>query len=180
MYSRWEKSLVPSLWPLSYCSASTKIFYCTKPRFILMKLFQTLKQWLYFLAFIKLTTGCYLVMTIWVALSLDTFYFKKFTSFFCWQVKSDDQPNRIEIYEKTVDVLEPEIRKLKSFMHFAQNAVARFCKEVKTLSHPERRKDFISERYLLTLGKFINMFAVLDALKNMKACLNNDYAFYKR
>jgi len=79
-----------------------------------------------------------------------------------------------------VEVLEPEVRKLKSFMHFAQSAVARFCKEVKTLSHPERRKDFISERYLLTLGKFINMFAVLDALKNMKACLNNDYAFFKR
>ena len=65
-------------------------------------------------------------------------------------------------------------------MHFAKDAVARFCKEVKTLSHPERRKDFISERYLLTLGKFVNMFAVLDALKNMKACLNNDYAFFKR
>ena len=64
-------------------------------------------------------------------------------------------------------------------MHFAQDAVTRFCKEVKTLSHPERRKDFISERYLLTLGKFVNMFAVLDALKNMKACLNNDYAFLK-
>ncbi|XP_066016984.1 cytoplasmic FMR1-interacting protein 2 [Pocillopora verrucosa] len=95
-------------------------------------------------------------------------------------VKSDDQPNRIEIYEKTVEVLEPEIRKLKGFMHFAKDAVARFCKEVKTLSHPERRKDFISERYLLTLGKFVNMFAVLDALKNMKACLNNDYAFFKR
>lgn len=95
-------------------------------------------------------------------------------------VKSDDQPNRIEIYEKTVEVLEPEIRKLKGFMHFAQDAVTRFCKEVKTLSHPERRKDFISERYLLTLGKFVNMFAVLDALKNMKACLNNDYAFFKR
>lgn len=79
-----------------------------------------------------------------------------------------------------MEVLEPEVRKLKSFMHFAQNAVNRFCKEVKTLSHPERRKDFISERYLLTLGKFINMFAVLDALKNMKACLNNDYAFFKR
>ncbi|KAK2551270.1 Cytoplasmic FMR1-interacting protein 2 [Acropora cervicornis] len=95
-------------------------------------------------------------------------------------VKSDDQPNRIEIYEKTVEVLEPEVSKLKSFMHFALSAVDRFCQEVKTLSHPERRKDFISERYLVTLGKFINMFAVLDALKNMKACLNNDYAFFKR
>ncbi|XP_048589343.1 cytoplasmic FMR1-interacting protein 2-like [Nematostella vectensis] len=95
-------------------------------------------------------------------------------------VKSDDQPNRVEIYEKTVEVLEPEINKLKGFMHFAMTVVTRFCQEVKTLSHPERRKDFISERYLLTLGKFINMFVVLDALKNMKACLNNDYAFFKR
>lgn len=98
----------------------------------------------------------------------------------CLQVKSDDQPNRVEIYEKTVEVLEPEVKKLKSFMYFVENAVDRFCKEVKMLSHPERRKDFISERYLLTLGRFINMFVVLDALKNMKACLNNDYAFYKR
>lgn len=72
------------------------------------------------------------------------------------------------------------MKKLKAFMYFAESAIERFCKEVKTLSHPERRKDFISERYLLTLGRFINMFVVLDALKNMKACLNNDYAFYKR
>ena len=33
---------------------------------------------------------------------------------------------------------------------------------------------------MLALGKCINMFAVLGSLKNMKACLNNDYAFYKR
>ena len=67
-------------------------------------------------------------------------------------------------------------------MYFALNAISRFCKEVKTLSHPERREDFISERYLLTLGKFIDMFAVLDALKNVKGmqCLNNDYALYYR
>ena len=25
-----------------------------------------------------------------------------------------------------------------------------------------------------------DLFVVLDALKNMKACLNNDFAFYKR
>ncbi len=35
----------------------------------------------------------------------------------------------------------------------------RFCSEVKRLSHEEKRKDFVSEAYLLTLGKFINMFA---------------------
>ncbi len=65
-------------------------------------------------------------------------------------------------------------------MHFHDRAIDTFYNEVKKLCHPEKKKDFISQTHLLNLGKFINMFAVLDALKNMKACLNNDYAFYKR
>jgi cytoplasmic FMR1 interacting protein len=44
----------------------------------------------------------------------------------------------------------------------------------------EKRKDFVSEAYLLTLGKFINMFAILDELKNMKASIKNDYSTYRR
>ena len=56
----------------------------------------------------------------------------------------------------------------------------KFTGEVKRLSHQERRKDFVSEAYLLTLGKFINMFAVLDALKNMKSSVKNDYSAYRR
>ena len=51
---------------------------------------------------------------------------------------------------------------------------------MKRLSHEEKRKDFVSEAYLLTLGKFINMFAVLDELKNMKSSVKNDYATYRR
>ena len=86
----------------------------------------------------------------------------------------------MEIYEKTVQVLGPEIRKAKELMRFVQDAATRFCNEVKTLAHPERRKDFISETYLLTLAKLVNMFATLDALKNMKACINNDLACHKR
>ena len=34
------------------------------------------------------------------------------------QVKSNEQANRLEIYEKTVQVLEPEVHKLMKFMHF--------------------------------------------------------------
>ncbi|MCP9257864.1 Cytoplasmic FMR1-interacting protein [Dirofilaria immitis] len=41
-------------------------------------------------------------------------------------------------------------------------AISRFCDEMKRLCHPEKRKDFVSEAYLLTLGKTLNMFAVLD------------------
>ncbi|MGH0171434.1 UNVERIFIED_CONTAM: hypothetical protein FKN15_060154 [Acipenser sinensis] len=100
---------------------------------------------------------------------------------FLWsQVKCNEQPNRVEIYEKTVEVLEPEVTKLMNFMYFQRNAIDRFCGEVKRLCHTERRKDFVSEAYLLTLGKFINMFAVLDELKNMKCSVKNDHSAYKR
>ncbi|XP_006821526.2 cytoplasmic FMR1-interacting protein 2-like [Saccoglossus kowalevskii] len=95
-------------------------------------------------------------------------------------IKSNEQPNRVEIYEKTVGVLEPEVSKLMNFMYFQRKVVERFCSEVKRLCHHGKRNDFVSEAYLLTLGKFLNMFAVLDALKNMKSSIKNDYAQYRR
>ncbi|XP_076261449.1 cytoplasmic FMR1-interacting protein Sra-1 [Rhynchophorus ferrugineus] len=96
------------------------------------------------------------------------------------QPKSNEQPNRVEIYEKTVEVLSPEVNKLLNFMYFQRKAIERFSQEVKRLCHAEKRKDFVSEAYLLTLGKFINMFAVLDELKNMKSSVKNDYSTYRR
>jgi len=96
------------------------------------------------------------------------------------QPKSNEQPNRVEIYEKTVQVLAPEVNKLLNFMYFQRKAIERFSAEMKRLSHQEKRKDFVSEAYLLTLGKFINMFAILDELKNMKSSVKNDYSSYRR
>lgn len=65
-------------------------------------------------------------------------------------------------------------------MRFQKKAIEAFSQEVKRLCHAEKRKDFVSEAYLLTLGKFINMFAVLDELKNMKSSVKNDYSTYRR
>lgn len=128
------------------------------------------------------------------------------------QPKSNEQPNRRDLYEKIVEVLGPEVKKLLSFMYFQKAAIERFCYEVKRLcpstgnvgpgaahhhsgalgSVGDSGKDidikpkkshgstFVSESYLLTLGKFINMFAVLDELKNMKSSVKNDYATYRR
>ncbi|CAO4374658.1 unnamed protein product [Caenorhabditis nigoni] len=94
--------------------------------------------------------------------------------------KSNDQPNRTEINEMVVNVLKPEVNKLNSFMRFTLHAIQRFCEEVRRLCHSEKRKDFVSEAYLLTLGRFINMFAVLDELKNMKASIKNDFSTFRR
>lgn len=60
------------------------------------------------------------------------------------------------------------------------NAIDTFCNQVRRLCHHEKRKEFVSEAYLLTLGEFINMFAVLDELKNMKSSVKNDYSAYRR
>ena len=63
---------------------------------------------------------------------------------------------------------------------FQNRAIDTFCGEVKRLCHKEKRNDFVLQAYLLTLGKFINMFAELDELKNVKSSVTNDYAAYKR
>lgn len=96
------------------------------------------------------------------------------------QPRSNEQPDRVHIYERTVQVLAPEVDKLLQFMYFQRKAIERFCAEVRRLCHAEKRRDFVSEAYLLTLGKFVNMFAVLDELKNMKSSVKNDYSTYRR
>lgn len=126
------------------------------------------------------------------------------------QPKSHEQPNRVEIYEKTVEVLGPEVNKLLAFMYFQRQAVEKFCQEIARLCHAptsagnrnqatslahlseqsmastlkrsqkSSASEFVSETYLLTLARFINMFATLDELKNMKSSVKNDYATYRR
>lgn len=46
------------------------------------------------------------------------------------QPKSNEQPNRVEIYEKTVEVLAPEVNKLLNFMYFQVSCISdlfEFC-----------------------------------------------------
>jgi len=104
------------------------------------------------------------------------------------QVKTSDQANKNEIYEGTYDVLEPEIKKLKNFMYFRKDTIKVFCEHVKKLGVwliPDKKgkmkEDFTpSETYLWYMIQMLDKFYLLDALKNMKACLNNDFSFYKR
>ncbi|XP_072153759.1 cytoplasmic FMR1-interacting protein-like isoform X2 [Bemisia tabaci] len=59
------------------------------------------------------------------------------------QPKSNEQPNWVEIYEKTAEVLAIEVKKLLNFMYFLRKAIERFCAEVKRLCHAEKRKDCV-------------------------------------
>ena len=65
-----------------------------------------------------------------------------------------------------------------SCLQLQKMSIDQFCKAVK---RPCQSQDtFVSEAYLLTLARFLNMFAVLDELKNIKASVKNDYATYRR
>lgn len=46
------------------------------------------------------------------------------------QPKSNEQPNRVEIYEKTVEVLAPEVNKLLNFMYFQVKSTALYLKYI--------------------------------------------------
>ncbi|KAN0039438.1 hypothetical protein ACTA71_001632 [Dictyostelium dimigraforme] len=98
-------------------------------------------------------------------------------------VKTAEQVNKTQIYEGNFEVLEPEIKKLKDFMYFQKDTIKLFCDHIKKLaSSYDKKKDTIlaSESFINYLVRILDLLAILDALKNMKACLNNDFSFFKR
>lgn len=112
------------------------------------------------------------------------------------------EEKKIVIYQKIVTVLEPEIQKLKDFMYFHQKAVKLFNTFVTKLTAPSEdppsgEKKQLGGRFYFAniistfvcvfvealewrMIQVLDLFALLDDLKNMKACLNNDFSFYKR
>jgi len=91
-------------------------------------------------------------------------------------VSNTNDPRKDERYRKTIEVMEPEIRRLKDLMAFKDEQVKWFCETVKTLV----KAQYISESLVWYLVRLLDLYKLLDDLKNMKACLNNDFSFYKR
>ncbi|KAL3312817.1 Cytoplasmic FMR1-interacting protein 2, partial [Cichlidogyrus casuarinus] len=95
-------------------------------------------------------------------------------------IRSADQPNRVEIYDKTLEILEPHAKKLLEFMRFQADAIDFFVGEMQRLAQKDKNNCFVNQSCLLMLGKMLKMFAVLDEIKNMKASMKNDFSAYKR
>ena len=91
-------------------------------------------------------------------------------------MSNTNDPRKDERYRKTIEVMEPEIRRLKDLMAFKDEQVKWFCETVKTLV----KAQYISESLVWYLVRLLDLYKLLDDLKNMKACLNNDFSFYKR
>jgi len=96
-------------------------------------------------------------------------------------VSENEQSNKNEIYEKTLEVLQPQVAKMKLLMNFSDTAVELVVDVIKVATEARKKeKNFASEEFLYALARNLNMFIVFDALKNMKTSLNNDNAMYKR
>lgn len=77
-----------------------------------------------------------------------------------------------------LEVLEKEVAKLKEFFSFQKEAVEKFQSEIVRLT--SSKVEFVSKTYFSTFGKFVSILATLDELKNIKASIKNDFAYYKR
>ena len=64
-------------------------------------------------------------------------------------------------------------------MKFQNEAIDDFCTEMRLVIR-KKKKEFVSEAYLLTLGKLIDIFGLLDELNHMKSSVKNDHSAFRR
>ena len=100
-------------------------------------------------------------------------------------VKTEQEIERMndlknEMNQKIVDILRPEILKLKELMQFVVQIVGVFRETIQHLVNPQARLKVVPEGLYGALIKVIDLILKLDNLKDMKASLNNDFARYKR
>eukprot|EP00808_Paulinella_micropora_P032344 g67638.t1 len=96
-------------------------------------------------------------------------------------VQNDTSPEaRVEIYQKTFAVLRPEILKLRRLMDFQYQGVHIVVNNIQSLVLAEKNNQQQSDDLLDAIIHCIDMLITLDAVKDVKACLLNDFARYKR
>jgi cytoplasmic FMR1 interacting protein len=87
---------------------------------------------------------------------------------------------KLEIHHRTFDILRPQIVKLKELMEFHERAVGIVRVNVLLVQKADASKSVQSEPLLDLLIEAIDMLVLLDALKDMRAALQNDFSRYKR
>jgi len=91
------------------------------------------------------------------------------------QIKPD-APNKAALYRKIFDVLDPEVTKVRQLLRFHNQTVVAVARIFTELINAEKQKEIPSDTLLDDLIRVLDMILKLDALKNMKAAINNDFA----
>ncbi|KAI9208741.1 cytoplasmic fragile-X interacting family-domain-containing protein [Polychytrium aggregatum] len=88
-----------------------------------------------------------------------------------------------EYYKRVHEILQPEIQKMLQFMNFRDSA-NKIVTEVFSVIITEVASNpsdvFCSDNFLLNLAAILDLYVVLDAMKNIKGSMNNDLSQYKR
>lgn len=90
------------------------------------------------------------------------------------------QTKKHEINRKIMDILRPEIVKLKELMTFVVEAIGMFHGCVLHLTNKEVNKEQVPEGIHFSLVKLLDVLIKLDYLKDTKGSLQKDFSRYKR
>eukprot|EP00761_Pharyngomonas_kirbyi_P013534 gb/GECH01013563.1/.p1 GENE.gb/GECH01013563.1/~~gb/GECH01013563.1/.p1 ORF type:complete len:1451 (+),score=427.16 gb/GECH01013563.1/:1-4353(+) len=110
---------------------------------------------------------------------INTLYTYRSISRTLSQVKYADD-NKSDVYKKEYEVLRPEIKKVIDLKEFQEETAELICENVNMLLMPDMKRDIPSDTLIDHMIDLFDLIMKLDALKNMKAALNNDFAAYKR
>mmetsp|Transcript_10780 Transcript_10780/g.22130 ORF Transcript_10780/g.22130 Transcript_10780/m.22130 type:complete len:1377 (+) Transcript_10780:38-4168(+) len=85
------------------------------------------------------------------------------------------------INHRTYEILGPEMRKLIDLRAFCSNTSTFFCEVLERLASPDAMStSMVREEFCDVLIQLTDVLQKIDNLKDMKACLKNDFSLYKR
>ena len=100
------------------------------------------------------------------------------------QVKSPDQPNRMQLYEETTRVLQPHVENMKAFMAWHTKAIDQFTAFIsnahKNFIAQKKDVELISPPLVIAAARLLAMLFTLNNLVNAKTAWKNDFSAYKR
>lgn len=87
---------------------------------------------------------------------------------------------RTEINRKILDILRPEIIKVKDLVAYLVQAISLFHSVITHLTNKEATKEAVPEGVHASLVRLMDVLLTLDCLKDLKTCLQKDFSRYKR
>ena len=96
------------------------------------------------------------------------------------EIEEEIEMRKEEINRKIVEILRPEILKLKELMIFIGTFVSVFYDCIQYLVSPEARERLIPDGIYVAIIKAIDLMVKLDNLKDQKTSITKDFTRYKR
>jgi cytoplasmic FMR1 interacting protein len=94
--------------------------------------------------------------------------------------QSGASAKRGEINRKILDILRPEVIKVKDLISYLIQAVSLFHSVITHLTNKEATKEAVPEGIHASLLRLMDTLLILDTLKDLKTCLQKDFSRYKR